>query len=341
MKLEEDIKFAELSKIWLYENNLYVSWSWQQQQQRYINQLGRFIGQKQVRDITPIDVDEIILSYSQKNPNTGKPMAKKTLQGLINTLIRIFDFAIENDIIFKNPANGKKKKKPRKLSSKKVDCISETARSLILQVNHRAKPAAMIMLFCGLRTGEALALTWEDIDFSRKIITVTRSLQKVGPNLWEIKEGTKNGQTRIVPMPNCLVDFLLKLKEQNSPLDTDYINSQIGGNLHTPSSWRKLWSGFNKNLNLTRYNQLYPEDEKSIYSPYGTPQVLEQVNAHQLRHTYASMLYMSGVDILTAQSLLGHSDVKLTLSIYTHLDEKYKKVNVEKLDNYISEKITT
>lgn len=49
------------------------------------------------------------------------------------------------------------------------------------------------------------------------------------------------------------------------------------------------------------------------------------------------MLYKSNVDILTASSLLGHSDVKLTLSIYTHLDEKYKQINISKLNDYIND----
>lgn len=341
MELKSDITFNDLSRIWLYENNLYISWNWQKQQERFVQHLCRFIGEKKVKDIKPIDIDEIIISYSRNNPNTGRPMAKKTMQGLVNTLTRIFDLAIENDIIYKNPATGKKRKIPRKLSTKKVDCISDVARNLILSINHRAKPAAMIMLFAGLRTGETLALTWNDIDFNNKTISVNKSLQRVGSNLYEEKEGTKNGNSRTITMPNCLFEFLLNLKTEIKPLDSDYINAQIDGSLHTPSSWSQVWKSFNTCLNYERYNQLYPDDCKSIFSPDGTPQVLEKVNAHQLRHTYASMLYMSGVDILTAQSLLGHSDVKLTLSIYTHLDEKYKRVSIEKLDNYINNKITT
>ena len=56
-----------------------------------------------------------------------------------------------------------------------------------------------------------------------------------------------------------------------------------------------------------------------------------------LRHTYATMLYFSGVDLLTAQKLLGHADVTTTLKIYTHLQEKTEKISIEKFDTFISD----
>lgn len=59
---------------------------------------------------------------------------------------------------------------------------------------------------------------------------------------------------------------------------------------------------------------------------------------HQLRHTYATMLFESGVDIKTAQDLMGHKDIRTMLQIYTHLSAAHKERNISKLDNYISDK---
>ena len=56
---------------------------------------------------------------------------------------------------------------------------------------------------------------------------------------------------------------------------------------------------------------------------------------HWLRHTFATLLYLSGVDVLTAKEQLGHSDIKTTLSIYTHLDATYKRRSMNKLDTYL------
>ena len=65
------------------------------------------------------------------------------------------------------------------------------------------------------------------------------------------------------------------------------------------------------------------------------PQTITPITAHWLRHTFATLLYLSGVDVLTAKDQLGHADVKITLNIYTHLDNVYKDKNIVKLDSYL------
>ena len=59
--------------------------------------------------------------------------------------------------------------------------------------------------------------------------------------------------------------------------------------------------------------------------------------AHWLRHTYVTLLYMSGVDVLTAKEQAGHADIKTTMEIYTHLDSEFKKHNISKLDEYLED----
>ena len=63
--------------------------------------------------------------------------------------------------------------------------------------------------------------------------------------------------------------------------------------------------------------------------------VIDRFTAHNLRHTYATMLYKAGVDVLTAKEQLGHADIKTTLNIYTHLDREYKRRTMDKLDQYL------
>ena len=62
-------------------------------------------------------------------------------------------------------------------------------------------------------------------------------------------------------------------------------------------------------------------------------------NAHQLRHTFATMLYLSKVDILSMKELMGHSDIQTTLGIYTHLSEKFKKISIVQYDDYIQNEL--
>lgn len=65
--------------------------------------------------------------------------------------------------------------------------------------------------------------------------------------------------------------------------------------------------------------------------------MIPRITAHCLRHTFASMLYMAGVDILTAKEQLGHANISTTLEIYTHLDKQFKRKSMNKLDNYLDD----
>lgn len=82
--------------------------------------------------------------------------------------------------------------------------------------------------------------------------------------------------------------------------------------------------------------EVHTLEGKDKYNPNGVPMVIDGFTAHDLRHTFATMLYFSGVDILTAKEQLGHSDVKTTMNIYTHLDKKYKRRSMDKLDAYLN-----
>ena len=77
-------------------------------------------------------------------------------------------------------------------------------------------------------------------------------------------------------------------------------------------------------------------ETKSRFAPGGLPVKIETFTPHQLRHTYASLLYKAGIDVLTAKSQLGHADIKTTLNIYTHLDAKFKLNSMAKLNDYLS-----
>jgi integrase len=57
---------------------------------------------------------------------------------------------------------------------------------------------------------------------------------------------------------------------------------------------------------------------------------------HMLRHTFATLLYFAGVDILTAKEQLGHSVIKMTLAIYTNLDKQHKRKSMSKPDEFLS-----
>lgn len=104
--------------------------------------------------------------------------------------------------------------------------------------------------------------------------------------------------------------------------------------MHTPSSWKRLWESFNNVL--SHHYATLQQSQQSIYNPKGIKKRVDKITPHMFRHTYATMLYCSGVDVLSAQRLLGHSDVSTTLSIYTHLEQSKMDISISAFCEYIS-----
>ena len=101
----------------------------------------------------------------------------------------------------------------------------------------------------------------------------------------------------------------------------------------TDTAWKRLWDSYLCDLNI-HYGW---HDEISKFDPQKAPMLIDTFTPHCLRHTFATLLYFSGVDVLTCQKQLGHADIKTTLGIYTHLDALYKKNNIANLDQYLNQ----
>jgi integrase len=96
-----------------------------------------------------------------------------------------------------------------------------------------------------------------------------------------------------------------------------------------------MWQSYMGELN--RVHGVAPRGKRSKFDPAGTPITIDVFTPHQLRHTYATMLYSAGVDVLTAREQIGHADVQTTLGIYTHLSREHKQKNMAKLDDFLSD----
>lgn len=295
-----------------------------------VNHLNSVWGSRPIGSITTLDVDNVIVNLSKENPNTRKPASKSFLTKLVNVIFNIFELAVDSDFIIKNLAK-RKNFVPKNAPTKEVTAISRNEQKLVIDTEHRCKIAAMIMLFAGLRTSELLALEWRHIDFKNKHIKVRQHAVRTAPNKFVIEPATKNGHCRNVTIPPQLILYLMNEKKRAK---SNLIFPKTDGKLNTPSSWRSAWTSYNNSLNHRFYQQYDPKVSK--FDPRGIPDIIA-INPHQLRHTYATMLYLAGVDILTASKLLGHSSVQVTLDIYTHLDEQYKTLDISNFNTYITD----
>lgn len=259
--------------------------------------------------IRTMHIDDIILALSIYNPTTKKPSSKKLLRNIRQTAIQIFNFAMNNcDDLYKNPAVYSTI--PTHSIKTYRRSLNSLEQAMIVEIPHRARLAALIMMFCGLRVGEVVALNWEDIDFDKKLLSINKSAYNINGNQLAIKTGTKNGKSRTVPIPDILIQILLSAKGNK----TGFVATKADGiSMHTRSSWDRMWKSYTSKLGL-------------------------DFTAHQLRHTYATILYAAGVDVKSASELLGHSTIEITMNIYTHLTEETKVISIEKFDLFLNDR---
>jgi len=300
---------------------------------KHLNRVFEFV---EFKKITLSDFQKFMNELAEENPNTGEAAAKRTLENVKKVARAIFDYARSNNIAGV-PDFFRIVTIPKNSPVMKRRALTETEQNWIIEMEHRAQLPAMIMMFAGLRRGEVIPLQWSDIDLGRGLIHVNKSVEFVGNNPVLKNGGKTESAVRVIPIPPVLVEFLQKTKRESKVL-SKYVCTNACGNMHTKSSWRKMWESYLNDMNV-RYGYegtISKNDPK--YKSGDLPMRIENITPHYLRHTFATLLFLQKVDLATAKQLLGHADISTTVNIYTDLknfnkallsDEYLQKLNGE------------
>lgn len=296
---------------------------------RTTKKLKEQIGDKSIKKLRTQDFQEIITTLTSENPFTGEPSAKRTLKFIKSTAQQIVRLAIVNRVIDYNPVDAVEI--PQEAAEEHRRALTDEEQQWIVSTIHRAQRAAMIMMYSGLRRGELIPLTWNDIDFEKKTIRINKAVESKNGK-FEVKPMTKSAAgMRTIDIPQKLVDFL-----KSQPHESVLVCPSVKGKMMSESGWKALWESYMKTLN-NKYGERTLADRKKMLKPGQRKfdMTIPPITAHWLRHTFATLLYFAGVDVMTARDQLGHADVKTTLSIYTHLDAQYKRKSMSKLDDFL------
>ena len=326
--------FGYWSDRWIALKKMDVSakrWRSYESRRHYLDELAHL----PIVKIKSAQVQQIIVDCATTpSEATGKPLARQTLVNLKNIAVQIFKLAIDNRVMDFNPADGVKV--PKETEKETREPISEEQQLWIRETPHRAQTAAMIMLYAGLRRGEMMALTWSDIDLNAHSINVNKTVVFDG-TVGKVVNATKTeSSTRTVYIPNVLVEYLRNVRREAL-----LVTSKRDGSAHSEISWRRMWESYMHALNAKYgdFGNIVPAQVggKKKSGPQKLPMIIPTFTPHQLRHTYITMLYLAGVDVLTAKQQAGHADIKTTLGIYTHLDQKHQRRNLDKLNDFLSD----
>ena len=259
------------------------------------------LGTIEINKVTTADLEDVLLALAKRNPCTGKPSGKKTLIEYASVIRRVFALAVQNRVLTFDPSQyiTVSKEAPKNRRS----ALTESQIAAIHATPHECRLPCLIMIYTGLRLGELAALTWSDVDLKSATISVTKSYNFKSHAVKNPK--TASGE-RMVPIPSLLLDEL-----KAAPRTSLLVCPRASGGVYTRCAWEYALDCYSKILGFT-------------------------LLAHNLRHTYATILYEAGVDVLTAQHLMGHADSQTTMSIYTHLRDAKKAASIAKLDAYLS-----
>lgn len=281
-------------------------------------------GNKQLRDISPMDIEkyrsdrkkEIKRKEKTVNGETieAKYISPTTINRDIEILRKMFNIAISNGWLLKNPCNSIKKlrqenKLERHLSLEEEERLfrvcngdfgfikdkekREKIEKLYSDYFQYIKPILICALNTGMRKEEILSLEWRCVDFEKNIITLLV---------------TKNGKKREIPISSALKAELEMLKENK-------ISKYV----------------FTNPITKTRYVDL-----KRAFTSLCSIANVEEFRFHDLRHSAATRMVASGVDIVTVKEVLGHSEITTTMR-YSHSGEAQKANAVEALARFSQE----
>ena len=258
------------------------------------------IGDKRLGDVTSDHISELLASLK----NRSSSYIHKT-----RILVRaVFQSAVDANYIRKNPCNASSVKPPKGTKGTHR-AITEEERKLILTTPHRMQLPALIMLYCGLRRGEVLALEASDIHDGTVTVNKAVSFNSNRPVLDVPK--TEAGR-RTVPVPDVLKPHLEQID--------GYIAKSASGGMMSETSFQWAWESYMKALSAAAGHPV-------------------SIRPHDLRHSYCTMLRDAGVDMHQAIIWMGHADEKMILRIYDHPGTEREKEAKNRLNEALNMRI--
>ena len=185
-----------------------------------------------------------------------------------------------------------------------------------------------LAVYTGLRKGEILALTWDDVDFENNTVAVTKAAAVVN-NQQIVKVPKTRNSYRKISIPHSVTEKLRKLRLEQTRYRLSVGDYWQGENWIFTQGNGKMMSYYTPchalHDTIDRYNAGKPEEEKLPVIPF-----------HGLRHTKATLQLAAGYDARTVSSIMGHGDTRTTLDIYCHSLQKAEQQAAEDMERLIA-----
>lgn len=321
---QEDPTVSNYAARWLPLHKHDVSTKCYNDYAKQLEALCSVIGEKKMSAVTVDDAALVWKHYSGYSASTIKRSRM--------LFIALFDTAIENDICRKNPFRAKYAQPPKAPSGSHRN-LTDKEIALICNTPHRMQLAAIIMLFAGLRRGEVLALSTDDIDIIKRTITINKAV-RYEDNKAIISTPKTAAGIRTVPAISILRKYLSVKR------GTGLILSTATSGYMTVTAFKRCWESYLSELSRAANGGIQKrwwgktKEHKAMLAEgkHIPPYTDINIRPHDLRHTYCTMLRDSGVDMHQAMIWMGHADEKMILHIYDHVSEKRTQNSINQVE---------
>ncbi|NLD48475.1 MAG: site-specific integrase, partial [Clostridiaceae bacterium] len=268
------------------------------------------IGDVLLRNLTTITVQKLYNDRMNAGRVDGKGgLSVRSVEKIHTVLHKALSQAVTENRVHKNVSEGTELRAKKR---KEIRVLSDEERIRFEKVleGDRLGVALLLALYSGLRRGELLALTWNDIDIENETIRVNKSLIRVVVNdesarsKLTIQEPKTEKSNRIIPISTGIMKEIKRFKIIQNEEKLKVGSSYEDNNLVFCTELGKPFEP--RNLNRKFYRLIKKADIKNF-------------NLHGLRHTYATMLLEQDIHPKVVQEALGHTKISTTLDIYSHV----------------------
>lgn len=328
------IAFSEMTvddwfKFWLESIIPDLAWNTRRNyRERYKQNIRPIIGNLKIQEVRPMHCRKILFDMDRK-------YAGSTIRQTYITMGTMFRSAVMNDVISKHPMDGVRYTKPVKASSD-IKVLTVKEQNLFLKTAKRSHNYNQyaLMLETGLRTGEMIGLTWDDIDFKKRTLTVNKTLEyRHSRGTWIAGTPKTQASYRTIPLTDKAYtileniyesrDFCKKADELSTELE--YID-RISGEMKTLVMKDLVF--INYRTGMPNKNSSYDTHLYKLCDEAG----IKRFCMHVLRHTFATRAIERGVQPKALQKLLGHASLQTTMDRYVHVTDESKFLAVRQFE---------
>ena len=248
-------------------------------------------------------------------------MTAETVKNVAAILHKAFSVAVKQGLMQANPCDAAELPKAM---HKEITPLTDSEIPLFLKAikGHPFEGAYALCLFAGLREGECLGLSWDQVNFEARRITISQQLQheKKRSAQYYIAPTTKSGKPRQIEPPEIAFQYLRAERKRQTE------NRLAAGPLWSNPDNLVFTDELGRHLAISTFYKTFKRIVASIGRPDARP--------HDLRHTAATVAIAAGADIKSVQDLLGHATASFTLNVYAHTSDQMKKDTAARMQSY-------